>query len=91
MRTAPLSAAHFALMTDFAEVLARYQSMPVIERIAVLASLVGSEILDCPKAEYSSAEILQVVALNIAGGNQGAALALADAAGPAGGGGVGHA
>lgn len=78
MHRAPPTAAHHALMTDLSAILARYQSMPVIERIAILAQQIGGEIVHVSPKEYTSAEILQAVALNITGGNQGEALAIAD-------------
>lgn len=65
-------AAHQALMTELRGVVGRFdaQGMPGVERIAILAQLIGQEIHDLP---FGPAEILQSVAANIEQGNRVAA------------------
>lgn len=60
--------AHHALMTDLHHVMLRYSAMPAIERVAILAQTIGAEIAEMPAA-YSTADVLQAVAMNIAQGN----------------------
>jgi len=60
--------AHQALNADLQALMARYQSMPVIERVAVLSQLIGAEIATVPN-NWTSGEVMQTVALNIAAGN----------------------
>lgn len=71
-------AAHQALITELGGVAQRFAAggMPGIERIAVMAQLIGQEIADLPAdVPYSSAEILRSVAANIEQGNKVAARA----------------
>lgn len=68
-------AAHHALMTDLNGVVERFDNggMPVVERIAVLAQVIGRQILLVdPDAGYTTADLLQSVAANIAAGNEAA-------------------
>jgi len=68
-------AAHQALMSEMRGVCGRFDAagMPGIERIAILAQLIGQEICDLPKnVPYSGAEILQSVSANIVQGNRAA-------------------
>lgn len=76
MHVASPNAAHHALLTDLHAIMARYQSMPVIERIAILAQTVGALVAEAPP-EFSSGELLQAIAFNLASGNQGAGGGLA--------------
>lgn len=66
--TAP-GVAHHALITDLHAVLDRYESMPAIERVAVLAQLTGQVIVQVPTNEFDSADLMRSVAMNIAAGN----------------------
>lgn len=73
-------AAHQAFMTELHGLCGRFDAggMLGIERIAILAQLIGQEICDLPKGTpYGSAEILHAVAANIAQGNRTAAGAVA--------------
>lgn len=68
-------AAHHALMTDLRGVVDRFdaQGMPGVERIAVLAQLIGAEIHRLPKdVPYGPDELLASVAGNITAGNEAA-------------------
>lgn len=69
-------AAHQALMAELHGVVGRFdaQGMPGVERIAILAQLIGQEICHLPKSvPYGPAEILHSVAANIEQGNRTAA------------------
>lgn len=65
-------AAHQALMTELRGVVGRFdaQGMPGVERIAILAQLIGQEIHDLPPGPFGAAEILHSVAANIEQGNR---------------------
>jgi len=66
-------AAHQALMTELRGVVARFdaQGVPGVERIAVLAQLIGQEIHDLPPGlPFGAGEILHSVAANIEQGNR---------------------
>lgn len=67
-------AAHHALMTELNGVVKRFDDngMPVVERIAVLAQVIGRQILLVEPGAYTPAELLQSVAANITAGNQAA-------------------
>lgn len=64
--------AHHSLMRDLNGVLIRYDAngMPVVERIAVLAQIIGRQILLVEQGAYTPAELLQSVAANIEAGNK---------------------
>lgn len=69
-------AAHQALMAELRGVIGRFdlEGMPAVERIAILAQLIGQEIADLPKSvPYGPAELLHAVAANIEMGNRTAA------------------
>ena len=69
-------AAHQALMSELRGVVGKFdaQGMPGVERIAILAQLIGQEICDLPRGlPFGPAEILQSVAANIEQGNRVAA------------------
>lgn len=61
--------AHHALITDLHAVLDRYQSMAAVERVAVIAQLLGQTTVQVPTNEFDSAELMRAVAMNIAAGN----------------------
>lgn len=65
-------AAHHALMTDLNGVLQRYDAngMPPVERIAVLAQVIGRQILLVEQGAFTPADLLHAIAANIAAGNQ---------------------
>lgn len=66
-------AAHQALMTELRGVVGRFdaQGMPGVERIAILAQLIGQEIHDLPAGlPFGPGEILHSVAANIEQGNR---------------------
>lgn len=66
-------AAHQAFMTELRGVVGRFDAngMPGIERIAILAQLIGQEIHDLPAGlPFGPAEILHAVAANIEQGNR---------------------
>ena len=66
-------AAHNALITELRGVSTKFADagMPGIERIAVLAQLIGQEIADLPGSTlYGPTEILRSVAANIEAGNR---------------------
>lgn len=66
-------AAHQALIADLHGLAKRYgdNGMPGIERIAVLAQMIGQEIADLPAdMPFSSQELLAAVAANIEQGNR---------------------
>lgn len=65
-------AAHQAFMAELRGTCGRFdiQGMPGIERIAILAQLIGQEIHDLPAGlPYGAPQILHSVAANIAQGN----------------------
>lgn len=69
-------AAHQAFMAEMRGVVGRFDAngMPSVERIAILAQLIGQEIADLPKGvPYGPAELLHAVAANIEMGNRTAA------------------
>lgn len=68
-------AAHHALMTQLNGVVRRFDDngMPVVERIAVLAQVIGRQILLVEPGTFTPAELLQSVAANIEAGNKGPA------------------
>jgi hypothetical protein len=69
-------AAHQSLMRGLRAVVEQHgaNGMPGVERIAVLAQLIGQEIHDLPRGlPFGPAEILQSVAANIEAGNRKAA------------------
>jgi hypothetical protein len=59
-------------MLDLDAVNSRYQSMPVIERVAVVAQFLGTLTVEVPQ-QYTSAEVLSAIAMNLSSGNEGAA------------------
>lgn len=76
-------AAHQSLMANLRGVVEQHaaQGMPGVERIAVLAQLIGHEIAGLPEGLPSGpSEILQSVAANIGAGNR-VALGKSDASG----------
>lgn len=69
-------AAHQSLAQDLHGLLGKYhaEGMPGIERIAILAQIIGREIAGLPgDAPFSPADVMHSVAANIASGNQVAA------------------
>lgn len=69
-------AAHQAFMAELRGTIGRFdaQGMPGVERIAILAQLIGQEIHDLPKGlPFGPGEILHSVAANIEQGNRTAA------------------
>lgn len=64
--------AHHALLRDLTGVTERFgaNGMPPVERIAVLAQLIGHELRAVPAGQYSAAEVLTAVAFNIEAGNK---------------------
>lgn len=68
-------AAHHALANDLSGVVQRFdaQGMPAVERIAVLAQVIGRQITLVEPGLFTPAELLQSIAANIAAGNQAAA------------------
>lgn len=70
-------AAHHALITDLHALHDRYKSLPAIERVAVISQFLGQVIVEVPTNAYSSQDVLQAVAMNLASGNANAGGALA--------------
>lgn len=65
--------AHHALMTDLRGICSRYEGngMAGVERIAVLAQVIGKEIRHLPPgSSFTAADLLRAVALNIEAGNK---------------------
>lgn len=64
--------AHHALLRELTGVSERFGAagMPSVERIAVLAQLIGHELRAVPSGLFTPAEILTAVALNIEQGNK---------------------
>ena len=64
--------AHHKLLAELRGVCGRYglQGVSDVEQVAILAQLIGSKIHDLDERQYSPAEIMQSVSLNIAAGNQ---------------------
>lgn len=64
--------AHHNLMKALNGVLLQYDAngMPAVERIAVLAQIIGRQILLVEQGAYTPAELLQSVAANIEAGNK---------------------
>jgi hypothetical protein len=71
--------AHQALVTEVHSVVDRHAGMPVLERVAMLAQVIGHLIAEVPDRAYGAGEIMQAVALNIASGNQQTARSIAAA------------
>lgn len=71
------NAAHHALITDLHAIHDRYRSLAPIERVAVIAQFLGQVVVDVPTNEYTSADVLQAIAHNMAAGNANAGGALA--------------
>lgn len=71
------NAAHHALITDLHAVADRYVSLPAIERVAIIAQFLGQIVVQVPTDSYSSSDVLQAVAHNMAAGNANAGGALA--------------
>ncbi len=72
-------AAHHAFMADQAALLSRYQSVPAIERVALMAQLVGQLIVEVPRGLFSAADVMQCVSANIGAGNENGAREMAQA------------
>lgn len=68
--------AHHALMTEINGVVQKFDAngMPALERIAVLAQVIGRQILLVEPGLFTPAELLQSVAANIAAGNEAAGI-----------------
>ena len=62
--------AHQALVNEVHAVVDKFASMPVLERVAMLGQVIGHLVAEVPDRAYSSGEIMQAVALNIAAGNR---------------------
>ena len=64
--------AHQALMTELHGVVDRFalNGMPAVERIAILAQLIGQEAVQINDTTISAADLLSAVAFNIQSGNQ---------------------
>lgn len=78
MHRAEPSGAHKALMLDLNAVIDRYESMPAIERVAIVAQFLGHRLAEIPEGQFGAQEIMQVVGRNIEQGNlQNGALAVA--------------
>jgi len=76
-------AAHHALMADLNGVISRYETMPALERVALVSQFLGHRIGEVPSDMYSPEAVMACVARNLAQGNsQGGALALAPAIRP---------
>ena len=71
--------AHHALVNEVHAVVGRFAGMPVLERVAMLSQVIGHLVAEVPDRAYSSAEIMQAVALNIASGNRQTAQSIASA------------
>ena len=71
--------AHQALVDQIHDVLDRFAGMPKIEQMAMLGQVIGQLGAELPRGSYSSAEVMQAVALNIAAGNQQASRSIAGA------------
>lgn len=70
---------HHALAQDLHGILGRYAGMPKIEQVAIMAQVIGHLITEMPANSYSTSEVMQSVAMNIAAGNEQTARALAGA------------
>lgn len=71
--------AHHALAQDVHGILGRYAGLPKIEQVAILSQVIGHLITEMPANSYSTSEVMQSVAMNIASGNASSAQGLADA------------
>lgn len=71
--------AHHALSQDLHGILGRYAGMPKVEQVAILAQVIGHVITEMPANSFSTGEVMQSVAMNIAVGNAACARGLADA------------
>lgn len=60
---------HQMLLDDLHGVTARYQELPLVERLAIASQFVGQLVRDVPEGPYTKEEILQTVAGNIQAGN----------------------
>ena len=69
---------HHALMGALDDVMQRFATMPVVERVAIAAQHLGQLIAEVPDT-YAASEVMQTVARNMAQGNadNGGAAALA--------------
>lgn len=72
MPTAQPMLAHQALMTELHAVVDRFalNGMPAVERIAILAQLIGQEAVHIDHKTIDQSQLLYAVARNIANGNQ---------------------
>lgn len=71
--------AHHALAQDLHGILGRYAGMPKIEQVAILAQVIGHLVTEMPANSYSTSEVMQSVAMNIASGNASSARNIAEA------------
>lgn len=71
--------AHNALVQDLHGLLGRYAGMPKIEQVAMLAQVIGQLVTELPANAYSTGEVMQAVAMNIASGNSATARRMVEA------------
>lgn len=71
------NAGHHALMTDLYAVIARYQSMPAIERVALFSQFLGQQVAEVPDI-FRSEDVMRTVSANLLAGNQQAGTAILD-------------
>lgn len=78
------SGAHHAFLSDVKGLCDRFDAagMPGIERIALLAQVIGREIAALPDGPFNSSDVLRSVSLNIEQGNRDVTGALPVVGGP---------